>query len=212
VPPSDKLLTQTPAELAAALAAVTADEAFLPTTPGIGDSFDGMSLGLVRRAHATNALANPDGSAVFEYQDSRLAVVSQARVTPNGAFVLLVLAYANPGKAPFVPGAFRLYGDEGEVRDLARDARASFQAFLERYAIPFPSEGRRVFFLPVMTVPIVGGVMDMSKAFGVSPTPDQKWIVIATFRGLGSGGSATAMWPFVIDTARYEADVKAHMR
>lgn len=210
MPPADKQLIQTPAELAEALRVITAVDPAPPATPEIGDSFEEMSLGIVRRAHAMDALSNPDGSVVFEYQDARMAVVTQARTTPNGAFVLLVLVNDVPSKKGMVPGAFRLYGTEAEVAELAGDARASFQAFLERYAIPFASAGRQVLFLPVLNFPVVGGTLDIPAAFGLSMTPDAKWTVSATYRV--SADQATALWPFVLDVSHYEADVKARRR
>jgi hypothetical protein len=211
MPPVENQSSQTPDDLAAALQAVTAVAPPSATATVIGESFDDQGAGIVRRAHAQAALDAPDNVVVFEYQDTRLRVVSKATTTPNGAFVLLVLTYESSGEKPLVPAAYRLYEEDHKVAELARDARASFQTFLERYAIPYRYEGREVRFLPVATFRFPSsGEFNVSEAFGLAPPPPTKVVLSTTFRI--DGGTITCAWPFIVDLGRYTADVTRHRR
>jgi len=199
---------QTTEELAAALDAVTAVGRTLNRTPTVAPSFDDLSLGFVRPQHALDAWAHPDDLAILEFQETRMVAATKARETRNGDFVLLVLGYDRGDGQPMISSGYRLYGEPAEVAELARDARASFQSLLERYAIPFPSEGRHVFFVPVL---VVNGLhFDPVALFALKTGPDEAWLVNAAAKQ--TGDTLTVAWPFVVDSNRYRGDVAAHQR
>src|SRR5437773_2607882 len=141
---------QTSAELAAAFEAGTATDPDEPSSFTIFPSaeFDLQSMGFVRLEDALDALVTPDSFVAFEHQDSpRMYLGAKG----PGAFVLLTLAYGTGGTLDLA-ASYRLHGSEAELAAFAEDARAAFQALLERYALPFRSGKGHALFLPILRV------------------------------------------------------------
>jgi hypothetical protein len=203
--------SQTTAELAAALAAVTASDPEKPSSFTIfpGNEFDLQSVGFVSQEQALDTLVDPDHFVAFEHQSSpRMFLAAKAENTANGASVLLALAYDVQGQLELSAG-YRLYGSEREAASFATDAGAAFQTLLQRYALPFRSGKGTALFVPVLKVK--GTDTHIEWDLGL---PSGGWLLNG-YTGVledESGATAIVAWLFILDVARYRADVQAHQR
>ena len=67
-----------------------------------------------------------------------------------------------------------------------------------------------MFFLPVIVLPLAGGEIDLAAAFGLSMELEAAWVFNGMMRVTPEG--LTVAWPFVVDSNRYTADIRAHQR
>jgi hypothetical protein len=208
---------QSPEQLAAALAAIRVDLDFPAKEYAVGiegpnsDAFNAQSMNAVRPQHALDAVRNPDDVAVYAYQDARMFLATKV---PTGDFVLLVIG-SEAGKQRTIQVAYRLYGEESEVRSLATDASAAFQTLLERFAIPFKSKGRDVVFVPVLTGQIPPtGQLDLTGLSGLVGIDlvGRRSLTLNMSLKISDQGQVTLAWPFIVDTAEYERQLKRHRR
>jgi hypothetical protein len=213
---------QTPAELAAALKAVTATSPDEPASFTIypHEEFDLQSMGFVSLDDALAALVAPHDFVAFEYQGSpRMYVSTKGQDTPNGSFVLLTLAYETDYKLDLA-ASYRLYGSESELATFAADARAAFQGLLQRYGLPFGSGKGRALFLPVLKVKGVAtdegwsGEWDLGLPEWETGLPLGRWRLNG-YSGMpkddpDGGKTATMYWVFAVDAVRYDGEMKAH--
>ena len=137
-------------------------------------------------------------------------IATKAVDTPNGSFVNLVTATWNLGRF-LVNSAYRIYSDsDKEIGELASDARRAFQTFLERYAIPYDWEGRRVYFLPVLTAEAPANQVNLPILLNLPMEQDAKWVVSADAKI--SDGTLTLAWPFVVNSVSYSESVTSRRR
>src|SRR5690348_11470925 len=123
-------------------------------------------------------------------------VTTRATDARNGRAVLLVIATEMPGQTPQITTAYWLYDTPEAVDELAADARVAFQALLERFAMPILSpEGRRVLFLPVITVHGVEGPdpQQMAAALGLA-IPGPPHVVNSVVRPNPDGSDVKVAW------------------
>lgn len=199
---------QTPDELRMVLEAVTA--VMPPAVPGqinVGQRFEALSVGAVRPAHARTAFLGPDDLVAFEYGHVQMIVASKAVRPDDGPpFCLVAIAYVQAGGPWTITGAWRLYARD--VESLSVDARHAFETLLLRYAIPYLSGGRRVFFVPVHIFPRESGPFNPIAAFGVDTT--QGHGIFVHHSRQNPDGSVTFAWPLFFDLTRYKADMDVH--
>lgn len=166
--------------------------------------FGAMSGDVVRPQHAASALTGADEVAVYEYLDIRKVIATRVTAGMDDTFVLVVLVDERPGPRA-IRAAYRVYCDPQEAKQLT-DPSLAFATFLERFALPYMSEGRLTRFVPVLVLPPPVGNVDPLNAMGVQAVPNVEAIVNASFR-LDDDALRIA-WPFVINLTAYRRTIR----
>lgn len=194
-------------ERAAALDAVTSLDQ--PDLSGVGltktAGFKAQTFGVVRPSHAQQALSEPDTSVQLEFEDTRAVLVTKETETPKGHFTLLCIGASAKATGMAIHSAYRLYGEADAVREWSLDSKAAFLEFLNRYCLPFEHEGKRVLFLPILTVPDPGDPFGLPKALGIETS--ESLIVSTSARRNSADKTLSLAWPFVVSKDRYLADI-----
>lgn len=206
---ADDALTR---DLATILESITAveDRGVDPATPIQGDNqtFTGLTSGVVRPNHARAGVESPDSVVWFEFEEMRMFVAAKLIDTSGGEFVLLILGGEFEDRE-VITGGFRLYVDDGSSSDLANDARAAFQRFVEQHALPYEPDGGQTLFRPVVRGPMTGPPMEtLIGLLGLDMEPDASWMAVGSMQH--DGETVTMAFPFVLDTTNYLAFVREH--
>jgi len=201
---------QTSDELDAAIEAVTAIDNGQP--PGKIDelsreAFDELSGGVVRAKHAEEAMLHPDDFTTLRFGDCPDLYLATKRVQAGSDFVVLAIA-SRFNQTTVMQAGYRLYGNGAEVTALTASASLSFRVLLERFGRGFESEGRRVLFVPVLSVAATEDTQQViGTALDFDMSPDAHWGAHVAARQ--AGDQLELSWPFVVDLARYRSAAQA---